>query len=221
MLELLTPGEGRTVVGDTIIDIDFTTHALGAKNVTDKTGRVWTRVGADNLLTEVKENNDGRFMDFNGQVYFTTPIDASLRLADIDFMVECEFQDNLGRSGSLFETGGWNSARFPGFSLSVNQFPGSYIQYFMMGEGTQFTRVMGNITNTLVWEKTKFIHKRTGDTELVVTRDVGEIVNYKVKTNTFGNGQTLMTLGGSITAPGTNLITTKIKSLKISKLISA
>jgi|AGFT01.1.fsa_nt_gi hypothetical protein len=202
MNELLMIGGNKGAAG---LDIDFENLDVGSKVFRDKNGHPFTLVGTLGTDGGVVDDPDvGKCFYFPGGGYFETPMVKDLNIPGKASVIEAVFKWPTGgpaRQGSIFETGNFPSGHTatPGISLSVGQYPATYIQYFLMGTDGNWVRGLPpNTTNIYVWETVRFERNANGSGLISVYRDGNLFSSVSVPANTIGNGSKL-SVGGSYT----------------------
>lgn len=201
-----------------IMDIDFQDAEVGSTQIADRSGRVWTRNGSGAGAVVVNDPDHGSVLFLDGKTWYRADMTPDMYLNTTNWKMTVEFKPANTTYSKLFSTGDYPSPA--GLTLSLNQYPSTYIQAFLEQSGTYFQRLMTNLTNTLVWEK------------VVITREVGKPFTMTVYRNgvqvaattlgnyNFGNGSAAsgIVLGTTAAAAGTLMASVYLKSLKIERL---
>lgn len=155
----------NNVISNAIVDIDFSTYSTGSNPTiinsanSDvfqlETGTVPSIVTDAEIGTNVLQLT-------SACKYFITMNDH-YNLVNKNWRMTIVFKSNNSTSlQTLLSTGGYPSldGRIPGLSLSINQYPSTYVQLFC-DPGSTFNRVLIQGTNTQSWE-TITITRRIG-----------------------------------------------------------
>lgn len=154
---------GNIITFDYILDIDFSTEAIGTTMITDNCGTSFAlnreTVGVVEYNAEV-DANVYNCVNSVGYVRSVLPIQGTL----LDFTrynrfeIEYKMKCNTNALQVFFETGGYNTRRIYGVGNSFNQYAGSYNQLFI--DWGQYARCLAPWNNELKWDTIKLEFKK-------------------------------------------------------------
>lgn len=210
-----------------LLDIDFSRQAIGSTDIVDHSNLSTFTLKNGTPAEVVYDSDIGSnvmlFSSLSKTVYSTGLVAGSvLDLRNKNFTIEFEFRQVGTVVESVFGTGDYPGARMAGFSFTLNQFPSTYMQYFIdTGIGSGFNRVLTPGTNSNVWENLTLTYISTATDTLP-----RGISTYRELTNTtttfpyysFGLGQAFY-IGGSYLALGQFNFNGYIKRLKITEIL--
>lgn len=201
-----------------IMDIDFRSADIGSTQIIDRSGRAWTRNGASAGAAVVEDPDHGRVLFLDGKTWYRTALTPDMYLNTTNWKMTVEFKPANTTYSKLFSTGDYPSPA--GLALSLNQYPATYIQAFLEQSGTNFQRLMANLTNTLVWEKVIITREVGQPFTLSISRGGVEVAAATLPHFSFGNGSASagIVLGTTAGAVGTQMASAYLKSLKIERL---
>lgn len=203
----------------TLIDVSFEDSEVGDVGFADKAGRIWTRAGASaGASVQVEPITGKKMMKFDGKSYFRTPLTPDLYLNSTDWQMTIEFVPVTKNYTKLLSTGDYPSPG--GMALSLNQYAATYIQAFLEQGGTNFTRLMANLTNTLVPEKVVITRVRGKAWQMSIFRNDVQVASASVGAYSIGDGSTSagFLVGTTAGSPGAQLYDGYWKSLKLERL---
>lgn len=205
MYELLIVGSKKGVSG---LSVDFENLDIGSQTFEDKNGHPFSLVGTLGTSGGVVDDPVmGKCFYFPGTGYFETPMVTDLQLNGKAAVLECVFKwDGAGQpASSVWETGNYPSGQpgTPGLSLSVGQYPATYIQYFILNpQANNWVRALPpNVTNISAWETVRYDRSVDGSGPMTVYRDGSLFSSVSVPSSPVGNGSKL-SVGGSYTYGG-------------------
>lgn len=201
-----------------IMDIDFQDAAVGSTQIADRSGRVWTRNGSGAGAAVVNDPDHGHVLFLDGKTWYRTDLTPDMYLNTTNWKMTVEFKPANTTYSKLFSTGDYPSPA--GLALSLNQYPATYIQAFLEQSGTNYRRLMVNLTNTLVWEKLVITREVNKPFTMTIFRDDVQVATTTLENFSFGNGSSAVgiVLGTTAGATGTQMASVYLKSLKIERL---
>ena len=217
----------NVVEAGVVLDIDFSTQPLGSTDIIDRSNNSTFTLKNGTAGSVVYDSTiESMVMQFDasqGTVY-STPLSAGsvLDLRNKNFTIDFVFKQTGTVVQSVFGTGDYPSARMAGYSFTLNQYPDTYMQYFIdSGIGTGFNRVLTPGTNTNEWETLTLTYISTDTADLP-----RGITTYRALTDTttqfpyygFGLGQAFY-IGGSYLSLGQYNFNGYIKSIKIKEIL--
>lgn len=165
---------------------DFSDLPLGSQTAVDRSGKTsLTRrtFGAGPYADGVVDHPTlGRCYQFDGKGYFANDSPNASKLATTTrWTLETEFLSSHLGGDFVFSTGIYDRANQSGMSLSMNQFPQTFIQLFLTN-GSQFARVLPPGTNDFT--KRRIRATRNLNTYTLTNLDTGQTAQANLTINT-------------------------------------
>lgn len=210
---------GTVLEPNVLMDIDFSTRAIGANTIVDKKGHQFSTLSGSGAEIVYDSTINSNVMYFKGTEIFSTPMIDDLKLSNIEFDIHCVFK-SLSTTGiqTIFETGYYppsGSVR-GGISLNLNQYTAQYIQLFVCVSNTNYNRVLLSGTNTSDYEDITIQVRSTGIS--IFNARTSQLNTYS--RFSFGDGIAFSIGGSYVGLPGTPYyFNGYLKSLKITKKV--